>query len=144
MTVSEKVAYLKGMAEGMEWDASSNQGRLLRAMINILEDVAASLSAMDARVEEMSKQVDEIDDDLASIEDFCYGDEGEDEPAPDDAVYEVECPKCHNTICFGEDLASQGTIECPNCGEKMEFNFEDIDSESAVQQSEAPESKPEA
>ena len=38
MTTSEKVAYLKGLAEGMEIDKETKEGKLLNVIIDILED----------------------------------------------------------------------------------------------------------
>ena len=37
MTVTEKVAYLKGLMEGMKIDTESNEGKILAAMADILE-----------------------------------------------------------------------------------------------------------
>ena len=39
MTISEKVAYLKGLAEGLNLDVEkSKEGKLISVMIGILED----------------------------------------------------------------------------------------------------------
>ena len=35
--------------------------------------------------------------------------------------YEVTCPACGNTITIDEDVLDLGAIECPNCGETLEF-----------------------
>ena len=44
MTISEKVAYLKGMAEGLDIDTeSSKEGKLISMMMDILQDVALEL-----------------------------------------------------------------------------------------------------
>ena len=40
MTTSEKVAYLKGLAEGLGVDKETKEGRILDAILDILEDVA--------------------------------------------------------------------------------------------------------
>ena len=37
----------------------------------------------------------------------------------------MECPKCGDIICLDEDMLDEGEIDCPNCGEKLEFDFED-------------------
>ena len=43
MTISEKVAYLKGLAEGLDLDtAKSKEGKLISVMIGILEEIAAA------------------------------------------------------------------------------------------------------
>ena len=38
MTTSEKVAYLKGLAEGLGVDKETKEGRILDSVIDILED----------------------------------------------------------------------------------------------------------
>ena len=33
----------------------------------------------------------------------------------------MTCPACENTITIDEDVLALGSIECPNCGETLEF-----------------------
>ena len=48
MTISEKVAYLKGLAEGMELDTEkSKEGKLISVMIGILEEVGLSIEDLE-------------------------------------------------------------------------------------------------
>ena len=133
MTVTEKVAYLKGLAEGMKIDESTNEGKLLLSIIDTLDDIALSVSDLEDSVEELSAQGDEIDDDLGTVEEDLYGDDDEcgcgceddDEEDFDDTLYEVECPSCGDVICLDEGMLEEGEIDCPNCGEKLEFDLED-------------------
>ena len=46
MGISEKVAYLKGLAEGLKLDADSNEGKLFAAIIDVLEDMADEIADM--------------------------------------------------------------------------------------------------
>ena len=39
MEITEKVAYLKGLMEGMKIDTETNEGKILSAMVDILEDI---------------------------------------------------------------------------------------------------------
>ncbi|MCI8815268.1 MAG: hypothetical protein HFF15_00350 [Angelakisella sp.] len=126
MTVTEKVAYLKGLAEGMKMDDSTNEGKLLLAIIDTLDDIALTVSDMEDSMTELAAQVDEIDDDLGAVEEDLYCDDDDcDCDDDDEALYEVECPKCGDIICLDEDMLDEGEIDCPNCGEKLEFDFED-------------------
>ena len=126
MTVTEKVAYLKGLAEGMKMDDSTNEGKLLLAIIDTLDDIALTVSDMEDSMTELAAQVDEIDDDLGTVEEDLYCDDDDcDCDDDDEALYEVECPKCGDIICLDEDMLDEGEIDCPNCGEKLEFDFED-------------------
>ena len=44
MTTSEKVAYLKGLAEGMGIQEDGGQGKLFHVIIDILEDLSLDLA----------------------------------------------------------------------------------------------------
>ncbi len=128
MTITEKVAYLRGLAEGMKLDSSTNEGKLTLAIIDTLDDIALTVSDLEDTVAELSAQVDEIDDDLGELEDEVYSDGCDDEDEDfDDTLYEVECPNCGDIICLDEEMLDEGEIDCPNCGEKLEFDFEDGD-----------------
>jgi len=41
--------------------------------------------------------------------------------------YAVSCPRCSNEITIDEDVLALGEIDCPNCGERLEFDLEDED-----------------
>ena len=41
-------------------------------------------------------------------------------------VYEVKC-SCGNIIDFDEETLEEGSIICENCGEHLEFSFDDED-----------------
>ena len=45
----------------------------------------------------------------------------------DEELYECVCPTCGDTICLGENIIEEGSIDCPNCGELLEFDFSEID-----------------
>ena len=122
MTTIERVAYLKGLAEGMKIDDSTNEGKLLLNIIDVLEDIVMDVADMGDDLAEMAEQVDEIDDDLDALEGEIYGDDDEEDDEP---MYEVECPSCGDVICLDEDMLEEGEIACPNCGEKLEFELDD-------------------
>ena len=39
MTTTEKVAHLKGVMEGMEFDTTTKEGKLLSLIVDILDDL---------------------------------------------------------------------------------------------------------
>ena len=43
MTVTEKVSYLKGLAEGLGIDESEKNGKMIKAIIDVLEDIGLEL-----------------------------------------------------------------------------------------------------
>ena len=153
MTTSEKVAYLKGLAEGLGIDKETKEGRVLAAIMDILEDMAHDIEDLEENAWELGEAIDQVSDDLSDIEDIVYdvddedddyyddddedfcgcccgGDEEEDEDDEEPVFYEVTCPACENTITIDEDVLGLGSIECPNCGETLEFEgAEPIDGE---------------
>lgn len=126
MTVTEKVAYLKGLVEGLGVDEGTKEGRIIKAIVDVLDDMALSVSDMEDNLAEVSEQVDAIDEDLEDLEKDFYGDDDSDDDDEDDDdsdYYEVTCPKCGEKVYLDEELLSDGEMSCPNCGEKLEFDF---------------------
>ena len=105
MNLTEKVAFIKGLAEGMNIDEKSNEGKIINAIIDLLDDMAVTVSDLDDDYGDLSNQVDEIDEDLFKLEEEVFGGEDDccccDEEEP---VYEVVCPTCQEVICLDEDL----------------------------------------
>ena len=133
MEITEKVAYLKGLAEGLGLDTETKEGKILTAMIDILDDMALELADLDAAQEELGDGLDAVSDDLEDVEDLIYGEEEdeEDEEDEDDGeededsedCYATTCPNCEETIYFDESILADGEVICPNCGEKLEFDL---------------------
>ena len=49
MELLEKVAYLKGMLNGMDLDSDKKETRLITAMIDVIDDLAASVTDLEER-----------------------------------------------------------------------------------------------
>lgn len=134
MKNTERVSYIRGLAEGLELDADKKEVKVLNAIIDLLDDMAFSMSEMEGNLNDMADQVDAIDEDLGSLEDDFYeeDEEAEEEDSDEDedgCYYEVTCPNCNETVCLSEDLVEKGQMECPNCGELLEFDLDDEDDE---------------
>ncbi|MDS1030076.1 AraC family transcriptional regulator [Bacillota bacterium LX-D] len=116
--ISKKVAYLQGLMDGLEIDASSKEGRIIVEIIKVLEEMADELKSIKAGHEELENYVETIDDGLYDLEEEIYenNDSYDDEDKND--YIEVECPECHDTVYFDADiLDDEDLIEvtCPNC-----------------------------
>ncbi len=123
MNVSEKVAYLKGLMEGLKLDTDSDYGKLFKAIVDVLDEVALEIEDLTDEVMEVGDGLDVVSDDLAEVEELVYDDEDdEDEP-----VYMTTCPECEEEIYFDEDYLEDGVVVCPNCGAKLEFDAEDLE-----------------
>ena len=128
MGVSEKVAFLKGLMEGMKLDSESDNGKLFKAIVDVLDEVALEIEDLTDEVMELGDGLDVVSDDLSDVEDVLFEDDDEDEDEDDDEpVYATTCPECEEEILFDETYLEDGAITCPNCGAKLEFDAEDID-----------------
>lgn len=129
MTVTEKAAYLKGLAEGLGLDPEKNETKLINAMIDVIDEMALSIADLEDSLDMVVEQLDAVDEDLSEVEDYLF-EEDDDECAGccgSGDYFEVECPACGETICLDESVLGEESIECPACGETLEFDFDDED-----------------
>lgn len=138
MTLSERAAYIKGLAEGMELDTASKEGKVIAALIELCSDMAEEIAALDEGVDAVHAYCEELDEDLGAVEEYLLDDEcdcdcdddeydcdgdccncDEDCELADEDYFEVECPACGDTICFDGSIDPEELI-CPACGEKFE------------------------
>ena len=112
MDLNAKAAYIRGMMKGMEFDPTTQEGKIIVAMMDLLEEMADVVSEHDAIDEDMDDLVDSI---------FGDDDEDEDEDEDDDGAfetsYEVTCPNCGTVNIVDEDtLMDSDKIVCAECG----------------------------
>ncbi|MFT3950539.1 MAG: hypothetical protein QM689_00920 [Oscillospiraceae bacterium] len=150
MNLTEKVSYLKGLMDGLEPDLTTKEGKILAAMAEVLEELALSVTDLSEELDEVVELVDILDADLGEVEeavfecdddcdcncDECDDDEDEDDEEyfddfEDEQMYECVCTNCGDSLCIGENIVEEGSIECPNCGQLLEFDFNDIEDEEA-------------
>lgn len=124
--LKEKVSYLKGLADGMQVSDSSNEGKLLKAIIDVLDDMALTVEELEETQDQLSEQVDEIDEDLSQVEDVLFDEEDEDECGCDGGCLEIECPYCNEKFEVDVDAldTDDNIISCPECGKDIEYELE--------------------
>ncbi len=133
MDICEKIAYIKGLAEGLSLDDSSKEGKILNAIIDLLGDITEEICDIEDGCDELMEQIDAVDEDLASLEDFIYEEDDDDCDCDcdcdccDDEVYEIECPACNDIIYLDADMLEEEGMVCPNCGTDLEFDFDGCD-----------------
>lgn len=129
MNTLEKLAYLKGLVEGLALDETKKDTKVINNLINLLEDVVLSVTALEDGVAEIQQQLDAVDEDLGEIEKDLYSDDCDcdccsHDDAAEEIYYEVTCPTCGNVIHLDDDMVALGEIDCPSCGEKLEYDLE--------------------
>ena len=128
MDICEKIAYIKGLAEGLELDNATKEGKILSAIIDLLGDITEEICEIEDGCDELMEQIDAVDEDLSSLEEFVYEDDEDcncdDCCDCDDEVYEIECPACNDVIYLDADMLEEEGMTCPNCGTELEFDFD--------------------
>lgn len=116
-----KVAYLQGMSAGLDLSQDSKEGKLLKGIIEVLDQFADTVGDLEQGQEQLEDYVESLDEDLYHLEDDYY----EDNSCLEGEYLEVDCPKCGETVCFDSDiLEDEDVVEvtCPNCDEVVFVN----------------------
>ena len=93
MDLNAKAAYIRGLMTGMEFDPNSKNGKIIAAMMDLLEEMAAPVTEHDNALSQAYDELETLDQDLDDLVADLYGDDEEDED-DEDALYEVTCPNC--------------------------------------------------
>ena len=144
MNLTEKSAYIKGLAEGLELDKTTKEGKILAALLELVDEMAndvadlqQDITEIDDDLDYLNEYIEEIDEDLQVVEDFldeeCELDEEDlddedfdEDEFDDEEYYEIDCPSCGETVCFDLDIDPDNLI-CPACGEKFDCVVEEDD-----------------
>ena len=159
MSLKERVAYLKGLAEGLGLETESKEGKLISAIIDVLSDMANEVEELGENALNIGEELDAISDDLADVEEFLFDDDyddddddydfgdfdiGDEDDEDDDmhsdecdcefcesggADYQIDCPNCNASIDISEADLNSGVVICSACGEELELEFDDEDEE---------------
>ncbi|MBQ7048376.1 MAG: hypothetical protein IJN86_05450, partial [Clostridia bacterium] len=97
MNISEKAAYLKGLMEGMKIDDSTNEGKLFKAIADLLEDISLSVLDLEDGQSYLEEYIDELDADLGEVE---------------RDVYECEDDDCDCCDCCDDDCDCDCDCDC--------------------------------
>lgn len=124
MTISEKVAYIRGLAEGMKIDIETNEGKLAFAMLDVLNDIALELDEVDENLDDMAEIVGDLEEQVDELEEEIFGGDYDDYDYDGDELYEITCRNCDNSVAVDMSMLEDGAVSCPNCGEKIEFDID--------------------
>lgn len=116
MNAKEKVAYLSGLIDGVEYDKSSKEGKIFDAILDALEEITDEMELMEEDIDDLEEFVEALDEDLDDIEEFLESDDDDD----DDELITLTCPSCGRMNSFDPEILweSDDDVEviCPNCG----------------------------
>ena len=132
MTISEKVAYIQGLYDGLGLDGEkSGEARILSEMLDVLREVGLQLDGMDAAMDQFDEELDTLEGTVAELEEAVFDDEYEDDADfdgcgdPDEDFFEVPCPSCGEDLIVDDEALAAGVVDCPACGGKFALSFED-------------------
>lgn len=115
--LTDRAAYLRGLAEGMGLNKEKNENKLILEMLSLMDEMAQKVNELDGDVGELEEYVEDIDSDLSDMEDILFGDEDD------------ECDGCDDDCdCCGEyDDEEELSFDCPHCGKTVQVKAADID-----------------
>ena len=132
----KKVAYLQGLTDGMELE-DSKEGKVINGILEVLEDMAEYLHSLTEQQNDLEDYLEPVDSDLGDVEEVVF--EEEDYEDEDEDYVDVECPTCHEVVCFDRSiLYDEDPIEvvCPNCEGVVFSNDEDFEVEEGPSEEE--------
>ncbi len=127
--LTDRVAFLRGLAEGMQLDESKPESKLILKMLDVMDEMAKDNDDLHKALDELNEYMESIDEDLSDMEEDIYGDasdrddkgDGEDgdngdEDGEDERTVEYACPYCGEVMVFDvERFDFDEDYLCPNC-----------------------------
>ena len=123
--LTDRAAYLRGLADGMELDLNKNEHKLLNEMLELMDEMAQKISELDNDIGELGEYMEDVDADLGMLEEIVLDEDDDDCCDCDD------CDGCCDDDDFEDDEFDDGQLcfECPNCGKTVTISADDIDDE---------------
>ena len=117
MDLNAKAAYIRGLMTGMDFDADSKNGKVIAAMMDLLEEMAAQVTEHDNALDQVYDELETLDQDLED----------------DSTMYEVTCPNCGQISTLDEEtlMDPEGDLVCPHCGATFDIELEGTEDDSA-------------
>ena len=149
MTIVEKAAYLKGLTEGLGVEPDSRDGKLWRALTDLLSDMAHEIEDLQSGNLDFADALDEVCEDLSYLEemvdaynvpDHSWDDEddffAEDEEEDPDKIFSLRPDEDEDAEeeDAGEEEDEEAEIDgvlydatCPSCGEVITLDEETLE-----------------
>lgn len=122
--ISEKVAYLQGLAEGLKINGETAEGKLLTEIINVLGSISDELEAQEDAQDELYDKIFELEDAVYGEDDYEDEDDYFMEECDEDEEFTVKCPTCNEEFFISyEDLEDEAELNCPYCNQEIELDL---------------------
>ncbi len=133
MELTNKAMYIKGLADGLGLDAASKEGKVIAALLELVNDMAGTIEEMQSKMSDLEDYVEELDEDLGDVEEVLVGDsdgdEDEDSDEEDGDFCSGDCAECDENCDFDEDDDDDDEdddeyfeVVCPSCGDVINFD----------------------
>ena len=135
MSAREKIAYLKGLLDGIAPAENEGQGKIFGAVVDALEALSLEVTEHEELIQEQRALYEDLADDCALLdedldvlertvseltgeEDFDTDEDGDFEDEEFDGSYvSVTCPHCSYVFYYQpEEYDPKEPLECPGCG----------------------------
>lgn len=137
--LNERVAFLKGLAEGLDIKDEGKEGRVLNGIIEVLAEMADAISELENAHQELDEYVENLDEDLSDLEETLFGDDDLDDDDDDlddedddegftsaDGYVQTVCPHCGGKFFLDQTaLEDEELLTCPLCAEPLTQDAED-------------------
>lgn len=130
-TLTGRISYLRGLADGLDVGEKSPEGKLLAEIVGVLDEMQAQFRELHARIEETEDYVEAIDEDLEDVELFLFENEEElyetvedcaDDEADEYVTYydldDDEDARVYESL-DDDHLESSYEFACPSCHEML-------------------------
>lgn len=132
MELTNKAMYIKGLADGLGLDAASKEGKVIAALLELVNEMAGTIEEMQSKMRDLEDYVEELDEDLGDVEEVLVGDGDEDEDDDDDGFCDGDCENCGENCDDSadsdesddddEDDDEYFEVVCPSCGDVINFD----------------------
>ena len=143
MSAREKIAYLKGLLDGVGPAENEGLGKIFGAVVEALEALSLDIAEQEEMINDQRELYEDLADDCALLDEDLdtlekkvaeLTDEDDDFDSDDEPDYEQElnegdfdesyvsvtCPKCGYVFYYQQDEYEEDEpLECPGCGESF-------------------------
>ena len=91
MNITEKASYLCGLMEGMNLDTTTNEGKMIDKLVDLISDMADEIAELEEKIATLNDYVEELDEDLGDVEELlCEGEKNSHNRAESYRKYNLE------------------------------------------------------